>query len=132
MKRGYYAIYQGNEYTSGSLMDGRIILRSTNIDDLKIGFEPCVPFIFRKEKIVCMKYVDRSEVEDYYYLDTYATYAGHRFQILEEKDNKLSIVGLCGDYRVFEKLGMERFDKFSYQKWINKDEAEIEIVKEQL
>ena len=35
-----------------------------------------------------------------------------------------------GDYREWVRLGMEFVERFVYQKWINKNEAEIKIVKE--
>lgn len=72
MKSGKFAIYMGKEYISGRTRDGKIILRSTDIEDIKNGFEPCNPFIFRNStnKIVCLKLVNRSEVEDYYELKT--------------------------------------------------------------
>lgn len=134
MKDGKFAIYLGKAYMAGKNKDGKIILRSSNIGDVENGFVPCEPFIFRnyKEEIVCLKYVNRSEVEDYYALKTKAIYAGFEFDVVDETDEKISIVTMTGDYRNWLNLRMQCIDKGVYQKWIEKDEAEIEIVKEQL
>ena len=37
-----------------------------------------------------------------------------------------------GDYQEWIRLGMEGIDKGMYQKWINKNEAEIEVLKEKI
>ena len=37
-----------------------------------------------------------------------------------------------GDYQEWIRLGMECIDKGMYQKWINKNEAEIEVLKEKI
>lgn len=134
MKDGKFAIYLGKEYTSGMTKDGKIILRSTKIEDMKRGFEPCEPFRYKKleEEIVCIKYVQRSEVEKYYRLRTKALYADNEFEVVEENDKEISIVAMTGDYRVWEEMGMKCIDKGVYQKWINKNEAEIVIEKEEL
>lgn len=83
---------------AGKNKEGKIILRSTNINDVEKGFEPCEPFIFKncKEYIVCLKFVNRSEVEDYYTLKTKAFYGGFEFEVVDEKDDKLSIVSMTG------------------------------------
>lgn len=137
MKEGRYAIYLGKEYTSGCVnREGKIILRSTDLMDVNKGFELHKPFKIKncKENIVCIKYVKRSEVEAYYKLTTYAYYKGYKFQVIEEKDDMISIWSLFGegDYKVWVDLGMKNVNKGEYQKWIKKSEAKIEIEKEML
>ena len=134
MKDGRFAVYMGKEYISGKNKEGKIILRSADIKDVENGFELCEPFTFKmcKEEIVCLKFVSRSDVEDYYKLRTIAIYAGFTFDVVEERDDKISIVAMKGDYRDWINLGMKCIDKGVYQKWINKEEAEIDIIKEQL
>ena len=134
MKDGKFAIYLGKEYTSGKNKDGKIILRSTNLNDIENGFEPCEPFLYKNymEEIVCLKLVNRLEVDDYYRLRTKAIYSGYEFEVIEEKENMISIVAMTGDYRDWLDLGMVCIDKGVYQKWIRKDEAEIKIIKEEL
>lgn len=134
MKDGKYAIYLGREYSAGETQEGKIVLRSTDIEDVKNGFEPCKPFNIRyvEDKIVCMKYVNSSEITEYYILRTMAIYKGFEFIVDEETEDMLSIVAMGGDCRGWKRLGMKCIEKYVYQKWINKNEAEIKIVKENL
>ena len=134
MEDGKFAIYMGKKYISGKNKDGKIILHSTNIKDVENGFEPCEPFIFKncREEIVCLKFVNRSDMEDYYRLKTKAIYAGFVFDVVEEIENRISIVATTGDYRDWLNLGMKCIDKGIYQKWVDINETEIEIVKEPL
>ena len=134
MKDGIYAVYLGKEYTSGKIPDGRIVLRSTNIEDVQNGFEVCEPFQYRecKENIVCIKIVNRSEVEAYYRVRTQAIYMGFKFDVIQEHKNKISIVSMTGDYRTWLQLGMICTDKGVYQKWIDRNDAQIIVVKEDL
>ena len=108
------------------------MLRSTDIEDVKNGFEPCKPFNIKyiEDKIVCMKFVNSSEITEYYRIRTKAIYKGFEFEIVEETEDKLSIVTMIGDYRDWVRLGMKSIDIGVYQKWINKNEAEVKIVKE--
>ena len=48
---------------------------------------------------------------------------------MDETEDKLSIVAMGGDCRGWKRLGMKCIEKYVYQKWINKNEAEIKIVK---
>ena len=132
MKDGKYAIYLGNEYTAGETQEGKIVLRSTDIEDVKNGFEPCKPFNIKyiEDKIVCMKFVNSSEITEYYRIRTMAIYKGFEFEIVEETEDKLSIVTIICDCREWKILGMKCIERYVYQKWINKNEAEIKIVKE--
>ena len=132
MKDGKYAIYLGREYSAGETQEGKIVLRSTDIEDVKNGFEPCKPFNIRyvEDKIVCIKFVNSSEITEYYILRTMAIYKGFEFIVDEETEDMLSIVAMGGDCRGWKRLGMKCIEKYVYQKWINKNEAEIKIVKE--
>ena len=132
MKDGEFAIYLGKEYSAGEIEKGKIVLRSTDIEDVKNGFEPCKPFNIRyvEDKIVCMKFVNSSEITEYYIIRTKAIYKGFEFRVMDETEDKLSIVAMGGDYREWVRLGMKFVERFVYQKWINKNEAEVKIVKE--
>ena len=132
MKDGEFAIYLGKEYSAGEIEKGKIVLRSTDIEDVKNGFEPCKPFNIKyiEDKIVCMKFVNSSEITEYYIIRSMAIYKGFEFEVVEETEDKLSIVAKGGDYREWVRLGMTFVERFVYQKWINKNEAEIKIVKE--
>lgn len=127
MKSGFFAIYHGKEYASGKDKKGKYILRSTDINDLKEGFHKCEPFYFRKSKelIVCYKYVERSEIEEYYSIRTIAMYQGYMFDVIDENENQILIVTMVGDYREWKRLGMQCIDKGVYQKWIDRNETEF-------
>ena len=131
MKDGEFAIYLGKEYSAGETQEGKIVLRSTDIEDVKNGFEPCKPFNIKyiEDKIVCMKFVNSSEITEYFRIRTNAIYKGFEFQVDEETEDMLSIVAMGGDCRGWKRLGMKCIEKYVYQKWINKNEAEIKIVK---
>ena len=58
------------------------------------------------------------------------TEKGFEFRVMDETEDKLSIVTMIGDYRDWVRLGMKSIDIGVYQKWINKNEAEVKIVKE--
>ena len=61
-----------------------------------------------------------------------AIYAGFMFDVIDEKENEISIATMSGNYRDWLDLEMQCIDKGVYQKWININDAEIKIVKEQL
>ena len=130
MKDGKYAVYMGKEYSAGKV-NGKLVLRSGSLEDLEKGFELCEPFICggTKEKVVCLKYVDPSEVEDYYSLRTRVLYKGYEFCAAEETDDEIAIDSMGGDYRTWLDLGMKCVDKGVYGKWIKKSEAEIKVIK---
>ena len=132
MKDGEFAIYLGKEYSAGEIEKGKIVLRSTDIEDVKNGFEPCKPFNIKyiEDKIVCMKFVNIPEITEYFIIRTMAFYKGFEFQVVEETEDKLSIETTGGDCREWKRLGMKCIERYVYQKWINKNEAEIKIVKE--
>ena len=58
----------------------------------------------------------RADVEDYYRLITKAMYEGYEFKVIEEKNDKISIVAMTGDYRVWLNLGMNCIERGVYQK----------------
>ena len=134
MKNGRYALYQGKEYTFGIRKDGKFILRSSDIGDLAMGFEECEPFKVKgtPNDVVCLKFVDRNELSEFYRVRTYAIYKGYRFDAIDEKDNMVSIVTMTGDYRNWLSLGMDCIEKGVYQKWVQKNEIDIKVVKEEL
>lgn len=128
MRNITFAIYKGIEYSAGIKADGSIVLRSNNIcDESKGFFEKRI----RSNKIY-IKYVHRDEVEEIYDKRYFATYKGYKFEVIDENEEQISIITMTGDYREWIRLGMKCIDKGVYQKWIDRDEAEIEIMKDPL
>ena len=87
------------------------------------GFDP---------NIIYIKYVQKDEIEEIYDKKTYAVYEGYKFIVVDETEKQILILTMNGDYQEWIRLGMECIDKGMYQKWINKNEAEIEVLKEKI
>ena len=123
-----FAIYKGIEYSAGIKKDGRIVLWSEDDASKKEGF-------VEKEignNRIYIKYVQKDEIEEIYDKKTYAVYEGYKFIVVDETEKQILILTMNGDYQEWIRLGMECIDKGMYQKWINKNEAEIEVLKEKL
>jgi len=128
MRNTIYANYQGIEYSAGIKEDGNIVLRSGDVNDIQKGF-------FEKkisDNSIYLKYVSPRDIDEIYDKRVFAKYKGYRFEVIDEKENEISILIMTGDYREWLKLGMTQIDKGVYQKWISKDEAEINVEKKSL
>ena len=128
MRNITFAIYKGIEYSAGIKKDGRIVLRSEDDASKKEGF-------VEKEignNRIYIKYVQKDEIEEIYDKKTYAVYEGYKFIVVDETEKQILILTMKGDYQEWIRLGMECIDKGMYQKWINKNEAEIEVLKEKI
>lgn len=134
MLEANYALYLGKEYLSGRGVDGKIVLRSSSMEDVKLGFEVCKPFYFRngKVKIVCLKFVNGSDVEAYYKKRTRAVYDGSEYDVVEERGNKIRLVPLQDDGWKWEKMGVGYPLDTGMSKWINKEEVKITVQIENL
>ena len=129
MKKGNFAVFKGKEYSADYIKGKGIVLRSQDIGDLSKGFQKYDGY---NKNIVCIKFVEKTEISEFYRVRTKAIYKGYKFEVVEEKNEKISIVTMGGDYKVWENMGMKCIDKGVYQKWINKNEAEVIIEKEEL
>ena len=126
MKNITFAKYKDKKYSAGIKSNGKIVLRSNNIEDLNNGF---VEKTFGKNHIY-IKYVSKYEVQEIYDKRVVAAYKGYSFEVIDETDDMISIVTMTGDYQEWLRLGMKCIDKGVYQKWISRDEAKIIIKKE--
>ncbi len=141
MKEKTFAIHLGKAYIARTTLDGNFVLYSTSSEDVSKGFEKCKPFqILGVEKeIVCMKYVSPPEVDSYFKVKVVAEHQGYEFEVVEEKDDMLSVITIYeygrikGD-KVWEGIGMTPVDKYrhNYQKWIKRKEAKIKFEIEEL
>ena len=123
-----FAIYKGIEYSAGIKKDGTVVLRSEDDASKKEGF---VEKQIGKNRIY-IKYVQRDEIEEIYDKKIYAVYEGHKFIVVGETEKQILILTMNGNYQEWIRLGMECIDKGMYQKWINKSEAKIEVLKEKI
>ena len=120
-----FAIYKGIEYSAGIKKDGTVVLRSEDDAGKKEGF---VEKQIENNRIY-IKCVQRDEIEEIYDKKIYAVYEGHKFIVVGETEKQILILTMNGNYQEWIRLGMECIDKGMYQKWINKNEAEIEVSK---
>lgn len=134
MQEVNYAMYLGKEYLSGRGVDGKIVLRSSSLEDVNRGFEKCKPFYFRngKQKIVCLKFVNGSDVEAYYRKRTRAVYAGSEYDVVEEQGNQIRLIPSQDDGWRWKKTGMGYSLNAGLPKWVNKEEATITVQIENL
>ena len=134
MQEVSYALYLGKEYLSGRGVDGKIVLRSSSMEDVNLGFEECKPFYFRngKERIVCLKFVNGSDVEAYYIKRTKAVYDGLEYDVVEERGNKIRLVPSGDDGWKWERMGVGYPMNTGLSKWVDKEEATITVQIENL
>jgi hypothetical protein len=127
MKNGTFALYMGKEYEAGRMPDGKIVLRSDDPKDEKNGFA-----LYQRGGIIkYIKSVEKREVEELYKITLAAKYKGYECFIIDQKDDRLLIHTTNMLHESSLELGMERaVDKGIYEKWINKEEADIRVDKE--
>ena len=122
IKEGTFAIYQGKEYSAGRLQDGRLFLRSENPKDLQNGFEP---YVCHNQDILYVKYVDKDEIEAMYDIWTVAQYRREEFDATEEKDGKVCIYSMEGDWNKWREMGMKQVDKGVFLMWVPREEVKL-------
>lgn len=130
-KDGTFAIYQGKKYASGIDQNGKVILRSTDIEDVENGFEKCEPFKYKKQEklVVCMKRVEPQEIEKYYRTYTIAYYCGFNFGVADENEQEVLIMAV--DFPNWRDLGMTCTPyRGVCKKWVNKSEVKLEVIEE--
>lgn len=125
MRNNIFAIYHGTEFAAGIKADGRIILRSERFTDELVGFENKKS----ADNTIYVKYVHQNDIEQIYKKQIEAIYKGYKSEVVETKGDMISIVTMTGDYKICGKLSMNLIDKGIYQKWINKDDAIINEIK---
>lgn len=129
VKMGYYALYEGKEYSSAfPKKDGTIIIRSYNKEDLENGFiDISDTNIFEK----CYKYVPIKDITELYDITTTAIYEGVEFGIRQEKEGMIYIItsSTTDAVEIIEKYRMERFDKFGYGMWVKIEDVELKVRK---
>ena len=112
-------------HTQSGLLESTEILQ--NIDGIK-------HIHFTKHDVMRHPLVSKivERYEEIYDKKTYAVYEGYKFIVVDETEKQILILTMNGDYQEWIRLGMECIDKGMYQKWINKNEAEIEVLKEKI
>lgn len=126
-----FAIYKGIEYSAGIKKDGTVVLRSEDDASKKEGFVE-KQIENNNNNRIYIKCVQRDEIEEIYDKKIYAVYEGHKFIVVGETEKQILILTMNGNYQEWICLGMQCIDKGMYQKWINKSEAKIEVLKEKI
>ena len=103
MRFGRYTKYKGEEYRVFNYED----LNNVEIMNLKT------------EEII---YVDRKELEDIFYIDTWCIYKGEKLQVMKEKGDKLLISGY--NDRVGKMFNMKLIERGIYELWVDKKDVE--------
>ena len=129
IKKGYYAVYEGKEYSSAfPKKDGTIIIRSYKKEDLEHGFiDISDTNIFEK----CYKYVPTKNITELYDITTTAIYEGVEFGIRQEKEGMLYITtgSTTGMGAIIEKYNMVQFDRGEYGMWVSIEDVELKVRK---
>jgi hypothetical protein len=119
MRDGYYATWQGREYSASPDQD-RVRLYST---EPVPGFAAAAPGRF-------VAVVPVGDLDNLLYVVTRCQWRGEPFQILGEHDGWLRVEYTGGKAPVAERLGLERFDRGVYQTWA--PSHEVTEIKEEL
>ena len=127
MKKGNFAIYNGVEYSADYKDERDILLRSTNIMDIKNGFQPNNN---KDSQYKCFKIVPRNDISELYNIVNKVEYKGHIGNILEEQGNRIliEIDNLLEDKAQALKMDYAT-DKGIYAKWVDKSDVKINTEK---
>lgn len=117
MRRDIYGVYKGKEYRLVKKEDETFNLISNDPNDQGNGFTPYHQSVF-------LKNVDRLEIEDAYYIDTFCMYKGYRFQVAKERDGKVLIH--TGDRSLQQVFQLDMLELGVYEKWVDKKELDNE------
>ncbi|MGM7723472.1 hypothetical protein [Metabacillus sp. Hm71] len=118
IRKGDYAVVQGKEYRLGKHGDEWVNIISDDQNDLNNGFQP-----HPLDKTVLLKRVLKNELEQVYYVDTYAVYKDTKLSVGNVKDDKV-LLG-TSDSKIAKQLDFDRTDKYFYEKWVNISELEL-------
>ncbi|MFF2458271.1 hypothetical protein [Peribacillus simplex] len=117
IRKGKYAMYNGDEYSFRLLEDKSIRLISNKQSDLSHGFK-------HLDENIYIKNVSVEEVENLFKINSKAKYKGELFSVSE--DGKTGKVLLdTTNTELAKKMEFERTDKYMYSKYVDWDEVEI-------
>lgn len=115
-----FATYKNKEYLARLSKTNQVILYSEDQEDIENNFSKRNEF----DKYY-YKYIDRSEIDNFYKKIQKVNYLGHEFLIINQIDDDILICTMTGDYRTWVDLGFQCVDKGVYQKWVEKKDLEI-------
>lgn len=123
---GTYAIYCGKTYKAQREGNGIIRLFSSDLEDLKIGFQlkkypDHYPAKIKNRKDP-YKDVPITECDSVYEISTYGVYKGYKGQLFRETEDTYTI---NLDQDVYRELGGKEVERGVYEKVISKKEVEV-------
>lgn len=117
IRNGDYCLYKSREYEFTEDMDGYLVIISENPHMVKEGFTD------KLRSGVYSKVVKPGELSNCYQVTTKGKIKGEIFNVSKEDKDKYYIG--TSNTKVARKLGLERTDKYYYDKWVPKNEVEI-------
>lgn len=116
VRKGDYTVYQNEEYRFVREKDNSISLISNSKKDLKRNFEEYADGVY-------VKNVKSKDIGNAYQIKTYGTYQNRNVNIRIIKDGNV-LIG-TPDASLARELGLDRSDKYYYEKWVPKNEVTI-------
>ncbi|KEK24769.1 hypothetical protein [Bacillus gaemokensis] len=119
MRRGKRAVYRGQEY--------EYITKDNKIYKLFVREQSLAPDDFElNEKGNYQNFVMRDELDEVYYIEQYAKYKRHTFQIWEMEGDRVLLGGASSS--IAKEVGFSPsevpWERGLYKKWIPKNEIE--------
>lgn len=118
IKKGFFGIYQGEEYEVTEDMDNNFLILTKDLSKITNDF------VDTYGSGVYTKKVSRNELSEYYYIQPQASYMGDQFNVSRREVNGKVCLG-TGDATLAEKLRFDRTDKYYYEKWVDKEDVII-------
>jgi hypothetical protein len=116
IRKGKYALYNGDEYRFAKSKANTIELISNNLADLNKGFKKYAENVY-------VKTVTLGEIDKLFYIYSYAKYKGVEFPASKGEDGTVLLD--TSDTELAKQLGFERTDKYQYSKYVPYDEVDI-------
>ena len=124
------AVYNGSTYSADFRLDGSIILRSENEEDIENGFQLNSN---KSSQYKCYKIVPRNSISEIYDIASRAEYKGYHADIVQD-EGKSILIEIDNLYTgEAEALQMDyATDKGIYVKWVNRSDVTINTEKVKL
>lgn len=130
MEKGVFAKYKNKTYRVSNIDKKKIRLVSEDKEDINNGFtEKIYPGHYQNEHNLPKIYinqVERSEIEELHEIEYNAKYRGNEFNLSFNKANSVFKIGTT-NAELAKENGLERTDKYYYEKQV--ELFEIEIIK---
>jgi hypothetical protein len=128
MEKGTFAKYKYKIYKVSDIDGDRIGLVSEDQSDLNNGFkEKIYPSNYKNSANLPRLFISevkKEEIDEIYEIDYKAKYKGNMFNLSFSKTRAQFKIGTV-DAELAKRNGLERTDKYYYEKVVNKEEIEV-------